>query len=74
MPIPIDLKFVPWPLPRNNEGVIRSPYDPSTWGSECARGFVRDERFATGSERVIKGTNRNVSRKWRALDGKEHTA
>jgi hypothetical protein len=35
------------------------------WGSECTRGFVRDERF--GSGQVIKGTNRAVSRKWRGV-------
>ena len=32
---------------------------------ECGRGWVRDERF--GSGQVIKGTNRNVSRKWREV-------
>lgn len=33
--------------------------------SSQAQGFVRNERF--GSGRVIAGTNREVSRKWRAL-------
>lgn len=35
----------------------------SQWGGACARGFVRDSRFGDGQ--VIKGTNRNTSRKWR---------
>ncbi len=39
------------------------------WGSACQRGFVRDARF--GSDQVIKGTNRNTSRKWRKLDEKK---
>ncbi len=33
----------------------------SEWGKECARGFVRDARFGPGQ--VIKGTNRNKTRK-----------
>ncbi len=31
------------------------------WGNDCARGWVRDERFGPGQ--VIKGTNRNSTRK-----------
>ena len=38
-----------------------SPAPISRWGSECGRGWVRDERF--GSGQVIKGTNRNKTRK-----------
>lgn len=30
------------------------------WGTECTRGFVRDDRF--GSGRVIKGTNRSKTK------------
>ena len=33
--------------------------------SSLARGFVRDSRFGNGQ--VIKGTNRETTRKWRAL-------
>lgn len=33
--------------------------------SSLSRGFVRDSRFGEGA--VIKGTNRETSRKWRAL-------
>jgi hypothetical protein len=40
----------------------------SEWGSECGRGFIRDDRFGIG--RVIKGTNRGRSRQWRRLDRK----
>ncbi len=67
-------RFMPWPLPpgawpyNQTERVHRDPYDLSTWGSACGRGFVRDERFSGGSDLVIKGTNRASSRKWRALD------
>ncbi len=31
------------------------------WGNDCGRGWVRDERF--GSGQVIKGTNRDKTRK-----------
>lgn len=34
------------------------------WGYECQRGFVRDARFQVGTEQVIKGTNREKTRKW----------
>ena len=37
----------------------------SKWGKECARGFVRDARFGPGQ--VIKGTNRNKTRKNRTF-------
>jgi hypothetical protein len=46
--------------------------DPATgcaplheWGSECARGFVSDQRFDR-SARVIKRTSRVTTRKLRA--------
>lgn len=39
------------------------------WGYECARGFVSDARFQRGDEQIIKRTNRNTTRKWRALNG-----
>lgn len=55
---------VPWPLPRERQPVKRSTFDPSTWGPECARGFVSDARFGP-DDRVIPRTNRNVTRKWR---------
>jgi hypothetical protein len=49
--------------------------DPSTgiwpvieWGSECGRGFVSDERFQRGNEKVIKRTNRAKTRAWRQLE------
>jgi len=35
------------------------------WGLSSGRGFVRDARF--GSGQVIKGTRREVTRKWRRL-------
>lgn len=35
--------------------------------SEQSRGFVRNERF--GSGQVIRGTNREASRKWRKVCG-----
>jgi hypothetical protein len=35
------------------------------WGPECARGFTSDARFDRGNDRVIKRTNRSVTRKWR---------
>jgi hypothetical protein len=38
----------------------------SEWGAECQRGFSRNARF--GGNRVIAGTNRAVSRKWRTLE------
>jgi hypothetical protein len=48
--------------------------DPATgiwpiceWGGACQRGFVSHERFARGSEQVIKRTNRNNSRRWRQI-------
>jgi hypothetical protein len=56
--------FVPWPLPRERERAKRNTLDPSTWGPECARGFVSDARFGP-SDRVIPRTNRDVTRKWR---------
>jgi hypothetical protein len=47
------------------------PLDPATgiwpmaeWGLECARGFVSDERFNRGGDRVIKRTTRTVTRKY----------
>jgi hypothetical protein len=47
--------------------------DPSTgiwpiseWGGACQRGFVSDARFGPG-ETVIKRTNRETTKKWRAL-------
>lgn len=36
------------------------------WGNECKRGFSRNERF--GGTRVIAGTNREITRKWRQLN------
>jgi hypothetical protein len=38
------------------------------WGPECRRGFVSSERFARRGDKVIKRTNRNLSRQWRKLD------
>lgn len=38
------------------------------WGSECARGWVRDDRF--GSGQVIKGTNRGKTREIYRSKGK----
>lgn len=43
----------------------RDPYDISTWGPECGRGFVSSERFARPGDIVIKRTNREVTRRWR---------
>ena len=38
------------------------------WGSACARGFVSNARYSP-TDNVIPRTNRNISRKWRAVDG-----
>ncbi len=37
------------------------------WGSACGQGFVSDARFGA-NETVIKRTNRETTRKWRALN------
>lgn len=37
----------------------------SEWGTECGRGFVSDMRFSGGKDRVIKRTNRSMTRKFR---------
>jgi hypothetical protein len=58
------MTFVPWPLPKPRK---HNPHDLSTWGTECARGFVSDSRFSS-TDRVIPRTNRDVSRKWRTLE------
>jgi len=64
--------WVPWPLNRTPE---HKPHtiDPETgiwpmseWGSECGRGFVSDSRFSA-TDKVIPRTNRNETRKWRAV-------
>ena len=39
----------------------------SEWGTECARGFVGNARFARGNEKVIQRTNRETTRKWRKV-------
>jgi hypothetical protein len=65
--------------PAQNEALPADPRHPgkhidpktdawpaSEWGYEPRRGFVRDERFARGADRIIKPT----SRKWRRK-GKE---
>lgn len=39
----------------------------SEWGPECGRGFVSNERFARGGERVIKRANRAKTKKWYQL-------
>ena len=45
------------------------------WGPECARGFVSNARFSRGKDRVIKRTDRSVTRRWRkVMVGKEATA
>ena len=53
------------------------PVNPETgiyfirdWGYECARGFVRDQRFNSGNDQVIKPTNRTAQRKQRQLAAK----
>ena len=46
----------------------------SEWGAECGRGFVSNERFARGGEKVIKRTNRQATRKWRKLARKAEVA
>jgi len=60
--------MIPWHLPRAAAHTV----DPATgiwpvreWGLECARGFVRDERFARPGDRVIAPTNRATTRAWR---------
>ncbi len=50
-------RFKPWPL--YAAPVVRKVYDPwysrpVTDAQTLGRGFVRDERFAGGSEQVIK--------------------
>ena len=42
----------------------------SEWGAECGRGFCSDARFSGGKDRVIKRTNRAVTRKWHKLENK----
>ena len=46
-------------------GIPISGIDPSLWGTDCTRGFVRDSRFGGGQ--VIKGTDRNKSRSNRRM-------
>lgn len=63
-----DAKFIPWPLPKlsthvKGEGGV---LPISEWGAECGRGFVSDSRFSA-TDRVIKRTNRQSTRKWRAV-------
>lgn len=59
-------KWVPFGLPNPVEHTI----DPATgiwpiaeWGTECGRGFVSDERFARGGDKVIQRTNRSQQRR-----------
>jgi len=76
---PKEALFVPWRLVDILQGPKNRTIDPETriwpiseWGYECGRGFVSEARFAGDSgTRVIKRTNRNTTRKWRAID-KEH--
>jgi hypothetical protein len=58
--------LIPWPLPARwreqpQAPKERNPYDVSTWGPDCARGWVRDSRFGPGQ--MIPGTNRASQRK-----------
>ena len=67
------MKFIPWPLHAPSDKP-RNPYDISTWGPSCARGFVSDSRFQVGTEQVLKRANRSQQRKhgyYMASDSKE---
>lgn len=48
-------------------------YPIAEWGWECARGFVSDSRFSS-TDRVIKRTNRDTTRKWRKVAGAYESA
>jgi hypothetical protein len=72
-------RFIPYlpltpSLPRKAPQPIGTPGDPGylqlgRWwdnlqpGHGCARGWVRDERFARAGDIVIKGTNRAAQRR-----------
>jgi hypothetical protein len=65
--------WIPWNLPAEPAPVKHS-IDPETgiwpireWGNSCYRGFVSESRFDPKAT-VIPRTNRETSRKWRALD------
>jgi hypothetical protein len=69
--------WIPWNLPADPATVTHT-IDPETgiwpiaeWGASCYRGFVSDSRFSSTAQ-VIPRTNRDVSRKWRALDNAGH--
>ena len=67
------MKFIPWPL-QTESHIRRNPYDISTWGPSCARGFVSASRFQVGTEQVLKRANRSQQRKhgyYMASDSKE---
>jgi hypothetical protein len=72
-PPPKNLRFRPWSLPPEARPHTTDPetgiYPIAEWGSRCAKGFVRDQRFQRGTEQVIPGTNRATSRKWRRALG-----
>jgi hypothetical protein len=65
-------RFVPWPRAKAKPHTI----DPQTgirpikeWGASCGRGFVSDSRFGP-NQLVIRRTNRAITRKWKALNGR----
>jgi hypothetical protein len=60
-------RCIPWPLAETKPCTgVRAI---SKWGAACGRGFVSDLRFGA-NQPVIRRTSRNVTRKWRALNGR----
>ncbi len=62
-------KFVPWPAPLESGAMNHVGPDGSLVivRPAMAPGFVSDSRFSRGTDPVIKRTNRQATRKWRAL-------
>jgi hypothetical protein len=56
-PLPLNLKFKPWPTPGPPKVHTIDPktgiLPMSEWGAECARGFVSNAHFARAGEKVI---------------------
>jgi hypothetical protein len=60
-------RCIPWPLAETKPCTgVRAT---SEWGAACGRGFVSNLRLGA-NQPVIRRTNRNITRKWRALNGR----
>jgi len=59
LPLSPNAIFVPWPLPKLGGGICTTAQ---------GRGFVSNPRFSS-TDQVIPRTNRNTTRKWRAVKG-----